>query len=96
MGEFTDALRRVTPFLWRTRSDSDPSLAGTDLAGGGTDDAEAPTLEVDRVGALLARSPLADLIAAPDPAAAVRDTARLIWPPRPVGQNSRFRPSGAR
>jgi hypothetical protein len=85
VGEFTDALRRVTPFPWRTRSDSDPSLAGTDLAGGGTDDAEAPTLEVDRVGALLARSPLADLIAEPGPGIAVRETAWLICPPRPAG-----------
>ncbi len=87
VGVFTDALRRGTPFPWETAGDGDSPLAEADLAVGGTDDAEAPPLDVDRVGALLARSPLADRIAGPGRGIAVLETARLICPPQPAGSH---------
>jgi hypothetical protein len=85
VGEFTDVLRRGTPFPWDNTGDGDSPFAGTDLAGGETDDTEAAPLTVARVGALLARSPLADLIPEPGRETAVRETARLICPPQPAG-----------
>ena len=85
VGEFTDALRRATPFPWETAGDGDSPLAGTDLAGGETDDTEAAPPRVARVGALLAGSPLADLIPESGRETAVRETACLICPARPAG-----------
>jgi hypothetical protein len=77
---FTEALRRFTLARPDAAEDRETSLAGTDLPGNGTDDAdgsETSPEEVDRVGTLLAHSPLADMIEDPR---AVIETARLIRP----------------
>jgi hypothetical protein len=70
-------------------ADREPAVAPIASTANATDDADAPEgmpATLDRLMALLDRSPLAELITASDRAAIViRDTARLICPEPPVG-----------